>query len=145
MIRGFKNMLTISEAKVILTLIFTLVAGFDDYKDRRIRNELSFSFLVFSLYFCIIIDPYDMKYILWKLSLIFLLVILYMLGTIGGGDFKILLASLLVSRNSIFLASLILALLFAVVMSQYRKTNEIPLLSLYAPIYLSISIVFTLV
>ena len=138
-------MLVFPEAKTIISYVFTLAAGLDDYRNRKIRNELSFTFLVFSFLFYMTTNHSDVLYILWKSVLALLLCILYVIGTIGGGDFKILLALLLISMNSVFLVSLLLTLLLATVISRSKEGDEIPILSLYAPIYLSISMFFTLV
>ena len=114
-----------------LFLILLLIGGFEDKHHRRINNFLSASLILLGLMNIMGIDG-EINYLNLVLSIITGLVVLYAIGVIGGGDFKIFLASSLIIEPQCLIFFIVLTILIGSIMVISGLDKKPPLVTVFA-------------
>jgi len=127
----------------ILFLFLLIIGGLEDKQNRRINNFLSISLIL--LGFINILGISSVAHYLNSIIPIMVgLVVLHIIGVIGGGDFKIFLASSLIIQPQCLILTIVLTILIGSIMMLTGLDNKPPLITIYAlitfPYILAISI-----
>jgi len=115
------------------SLSFSIYAGIQDLRCRRISNKVSFINIAFAIVYRFNrLVGFEMVKII--IGIFMGLVFLYKVGSIGGGDFKNILASSLIFPNESVL-SLIISLSLVSIIVQ-RGVKEPPIMTYFASFFI---------
>ncbi len=133
------NTLECDIIRLLLSIVLVTSTGFCDGFKRNVPNSLVFPFLITSilLYFirssmgaCALADHFC------EILFLLILLVLYFLGTIGGGDLKALISLSLLTHPYHFIITLLLTTIIAVILSTKIPASEIPLMSITAIVHI---------